>query len=251
MKKLHKKKVAVIADTEIKKVEEVVAEPVKTEEQPKVVEEVEVEVKPVEVVKEEPKVEPIKVEPVKEEPKKEEVKTEPEPVKVEEKVETPEMAKVDTSELKEVMADFAKQMKHLSKSIRKAVRSIKAPAEAAPVTVEPKVEVEKVETPKEEVKVEKTVTPPEGTSNPELLAELKKIQERLKQLEDSPAPSKVIISKNYLTETVDDPKSELEKVEARLSELDKIRKANPSEFIDSLQTEAFVLINKRDALKQG
>jgi hypothetical protein len=245
MKKLHKKKVAVVADTEIKKVEDVVTETVKTEEQPKVepVVETVVEQPVVEVVKEEPKAEPVKEEPV-----KEEVKTEPEAPKAEEKVETPEVVKVDTSELKEVMAEFAKQMKHLSHSIKKAVKSIKVPAEVAPV-VEPKVEVTKVEAPKEEVKVEKTVTTPEGTSNPEVLEALKEIQKRLKSLEDSPAPSKVIFSKNFLAEGVEDTKSELEKVESRISELDKIRKASPSEFTEALQDEAFSLINKREALK--
>lgn len=250
-KKQKVKKVEVKVE-DIKKDEEVVVE-TKVEENP--VEEPKVE----EPIKEEPKTE----EPVKEEkPKTEEPTKTEEPVapvteepvkeepKVEEKVETAQVVKIDTSALEETLAKVVKRLSVVSKRISKVAKSIKTPAEGAPVEEQPKVEVKKikkVKTPKEEVKVEKTDTS-SGEVSKAILSELKDLKERLLKLENSPAPSKVIMSKSYLLEDDDEPKAALEKIEKRLSELDEIRKASPVAFTDALQNEAFSLINKRDAI---
>jgi hypothetical protein len=203
------------------------------------------EVKVEEVKKEEtPVVETPVVEVKPEEVKKEEVKKE-------EVVETPVVVKVDTSSLEEALSKMGKRLSKISKRLSKVSESINTPI----VKVEEVKKEEVIETPVVEVKeeVEKVETPVVATRTDEetqkLLSEISDLKDRLTKMENSPAPSKVIISKNYLlADNNDDPKATLEKVEKRLSELDEIRKANPVAFTESLQNEAFRLINQKDAI---
>jgi len=227
----------------IKKVEEVKKEEVKVE--TPVVETPVVETPVVEVKTE--KVETPVVEVKKEEVKVEEVKKE------EVKVETPVVVKVDTSSLEEALTKMSKRLSKISKRISKVAESIKTPiVKVEEVKVEtPVIETPVVEVKKEEVKVEKVETPVvrSDEETQKLLSEISDLKDRLTKMENSPAPSKVIISKNYLlADNNDDPKATLEKVEKRLSELDEIRKANPVALTESLQNEAFRLINQKDAL---
>jgi len=179
------------------------------------------------------------------------VEVKPEEVKKEEVIETPVVVKVDTSSLEEALSKMGKRLSKISKRLSKVSESINTPI----VKVEEVKKEEVIETPVVEVKeeVEKVETPVVATRTDEetqkLLSEISDLKDRLTKMENSPAPSKVIISKNYLlADNNDDPKATLEKVEKRLSELDEIRKANPVAFTESLQNEAFRLINQKDAI---
>ncbi len=124
------------------------------------------------------------------------------------------------------------------------------PAPEAPkepiAPVEPKVEEKKEETPKEEVK--KPDTSSEGAVFEKILGLVDDLEKRLKKVEASPAPSKVVVfSKGEEGATVDD---DLTKVENRLTELAKMRETDPNFYRSSgYEQEAFDLVKQKKVLQ--
>ncbi len=118
------------------------------------------------------------------------------------------------------------------------------PKEETPA--EPKVEEKKEETPKEEVK--KTDTSSEGAVFEKILGLVNELESRLKKVEASPVPSKVVVfSKGEEGATVDD---EMTKVENRLVELAKMREADPNFYRSSgYEQEAFNLVKTKKTLQ--
>lgn len=124
---------------------------------------------------------------------------------------------------------------------------------------EAKVETEPVK--EEKVDAEPEVTKVDTSSDDDRLVEMMKVideqkkvnedlQARLKKLEDQPAQSKVVVSRES-TIQADSTKDELTKIETRLSEIADIRDTNISKYTEALMDEALRLIAKRDALRKG
>jgi len=143
----------------------------------------------------------------------------------------------------------------LNKNVSKLADLVKASAEEAPKVEAPKkaevkkiVKVEKAEeAKKEEVhKAKKAISTSSGEASEKLLKVIDDLKGRIKKLEESPAPAKVIVSKTFAGD--DEDKQDLQKVEKRLAELTKIRDEKPLEYTEKLESEAYDLVKLKKAL---
>ncbi|MHA1842384.1 MAG: hypothetical protein ACTSYW_10460 [Candidatus Heimdallarchaeota archaeon] len=98
------------------------------------------------------------------------------------------------------------------------------------------------ETPKES---EKASEETKVAETQDLAKLVKTLEERIAKLEKSPAPSKVVVSKGFVSEGKED---ELKKIDARLEELAKIRDTDPYTYQEKYIDEAYALIKKRKEL---
>ncbi len=191
--------------------------------------------------------------------------------KVEEKTDEESSETVEKTEekIEETQKACGKKKSKTSKKIKSILRTVKAldvkmekvleslakvsvPAEGASEIVETPKEEEKVEAEKID-KVDSEVEKSQDKSSGEsakLLETIEKLQDRIKKLEDLPAPSKVVLSKNFISEEQTE-ESELQKIEDRLSEIQQIRKSDPQKYQkQNLVDEAFSLIEKKRELSK-
>lgn len=235
----------------VETVEETVEQPVEEKAEP-------VEEKTEEVAKEDAEEAPVEEEVVKktEEPV-EEKKSVEEPVEKKEDVKSTEITvKLDVSEFKEEFAKMADSIKDLTDKFSQVEEKLSksAPTEGASVekTKETPEEVAKVEAPKEEdAGVEKQESSPEGANEAVLKAieSLKsEVFNRLKKLEDQPAPSKVVFNKDFVgAKDTDEPT--VEKINDRLNELTKLMTTDPSRYMrENMADEAIALVKQKKAL---
>jgi len=161
----------------------------------------------------------------------------------------------------------AKKIEDALASLDKKLEEIKdlvkqAPAEGASDRGTPKEEAEKAseaekvsETKETKVEAEKALEEEvgkTGTSSEEaLLKILSEIKERLKKIEEQPAPSKVVVSKSFVGEPDVSVSEEIKKIDARLAEIASIRDHKPFEYTDALADEAIDLIKRRKALERS
>lgn len=204
------------------------------------------------------------------EAKTEEAEAEKSEEEVKEVADTVEMKKSDDQEIV-VRLDFSDFKEQFEKMVSPLVEKVDAlntkvdgiakaaPAEGAADSEETHVEkAEKTETSedasKEEVK--KSDTSSEGaseTGNEKLIEMIKSIKDgleaRLTKIESQPAPSKVVVVK-----ADGEPEmTELEKVDARLSEIAKVRDADQAAYMRNteLVDEALTLVEKKRKLMGG
>ena len=173
-----------------------------------------------------------------------------------EEVKAPEVTvKVDASEFKEVLKEFSKEFSKMVETISKVEEKISKTVSAEKAAEEKKdapKEVAKVEVaPKEEVKVEKkSDASAEGAILVKLEEIKKEFENRLKKLEDQPAPSKVVFSKDF-GGGKDAEEMTVEKINARLDELKKIMNEDPTKYMkENMADEAISLVKNKKALNK-
>jgi len=108
---------------------------------------------------------------------------------------------------------------------------------------------EKVEAKEEVKKTESSETAKADTSSrvaSELATILGEIRDRIKKLEESPAPSKVVFSKGFVGE---EGSEEVKKIETRLTEL--TQKREKGQLSDKEVDEALDLIKRKKTLTLG
>lgn len=179
-----------------------------------------------------------------EEPEEEETEEEEES----EKAETAEVT-LGVEELKSLFKSLSEELgETLGERLDNLEELLKsAPTEGASDEETP--EEEEVDEPEEEeTKKVKDGASSEGAEK--ILKNLENLAERVKKLEESPAPSSVVVSKVVGDEDGNETDSDLDKIEKRLDELYKIRKSEPHKFTDELQAEAFKLLDKKTALER-
>lgn len=78
---------------------------------------------------------------------------------------------------------------------------------------------------------------------------LQDLKKRLENLENSPAPSKVVVTRGFGTNASEDADDvRLKKVNDRLSEIAKIKDENPTSYTEALANEAYDLVKAKKAL---
>ena len=182
--------------------------------------------------------------------------------KVEEKGEAPKQGPVKEIEVKPInpeaevkKADFEKlfsAVETLSDNVSKLADLVKkASTEEAskvkaetPIKVEEKIEkIEKTEEAKVEEK--KTDTPSTEASG-KLLKVLNDVKTRLEKLEKMPEIAKVVVSKTFVGD--DEGQLDLNKIQSRLDEIQKIRESNPQAYTEKLMVEAYNLVKQKKTL---
>lgn len=176
-------------------------------------------------------------------------------------------AKLDVDALNKVLesiTELTAKVNELSELVKQS------PDEGAAATEDNPVDEVKAEASKEEVakvdKVESTpepeekevedkteVTKADDSSAADMLEKLSKsidsLSERIEKLESSPAPSRVVVSKDFATKNKENVTDELEKVSARLQEISEIRDKTPVKYTEALMDEALGLVKRKKELQ--